>query len=89
MREVVTQALIATKGFAFVGIEGDWPDVARTDQHVRHFEFPRSPWTAFARFPTWMWRNREVRDFVDWLRESNSAHPPNNRVAVHGLHLYS
>ena len=29
---------------------------------------PPSEWTAFARFPAWMWRNQEVRDFVDWLR---------------------
>ena len=24
--------------------------------------------TPFTRFPTWMWRNREVDEFVDWLR---------------------
>ena len=36
----------------------------------------RSEWTAFARFPTWMWRNNEVREFVDWLREHNAASKP-------------
>ena len=31
MREQITRALIETKGFTFVGIEGDWPDAARID----------------------------------------------------------
>jgi protein-L-isoaspartate(D-aspartate) O-methyltransferase len=45
---------------------------------------------AFSRFPTWMWRNKETRDFVDWLFEHNSgvwdlAH----QVGIYGLDLYS
>jgi erythromycin esterase-like protein len=28
---------------------------------------------CFARFPTWMWRNEEVREFVEWLRAHNEA----------------
>ena len=89
IRELITRALIETKGFTLVGIEGDWPDVARIDQYVRHFEFPPSQWTAFARFPTWMWRNRQVQDFVDWLRHHNSDREPDQRVAFYGLDLYS
>lgn len=89
MRELITRALIETKGFTFVGIEGDWPDAARIDQYVRHFEFPPSQWTAFARFPTWMWRNREVQGFVEWLRLHNINHDPEDRVAFYGLDLYS
>ncbi len=89
MRELITRALIETKGFSLVGIEGDWPDAARIDQYVRHFEFPPSQWTAFARFPTWMWRNREVHDFVDWLRHHNTDREPDERVAFYGLDLYS
>jgi len=26
---------------------------------------------VFSRFPTWMWRNQEVHEFVDWLRDHN------------------
>ncbi len=89
MREVITRALIERKGFTFVGIEGDWPDVARIDHYVRHFEYPASEWTAFSRFPTWMWRNREVRTFVDWLRYYNADFEPEHRVAFYGLDLYS
>ena len=28
---------------------------------------------AFQRFPTWMWRNTEVDDFVRWLRGHNEG----------------
>ena len=28
-------------------------------------------WEAFSRFPTWMWRNQEVLDFIHWLRDFN------------------
>jgi len=90
MRERISRDLIEKKGFNFVAIEGDWPDAARIDHYVRHAEYPPSEWTAFARFPTWMWRNREVRGFVDWLRTYNAERPQNQRrVAFHGLDLYS
>ena len=89
LREKITRALITRKDFTFVAIEGDWPDAGRIDHYVRHFEFPASEWTAFARFPTWMWRNQEVREFVDWLREYNHSKLPKERVAFHGLDLYS
>jgi erythromycin esterase-like protein len=89
MRERISRELIVKKGFRFVAIEGDWPDAARVDHYVRHLEYPASEWTAFARFPTWMWRNNEVRAFVDWLREHNATIKQEARVAFHGLDLYS
>ncbi len=89
MRERITRELIIEKGFRFVAIEADWPDAARVDHYVRHFQYPPSEWTAFARFPTWMWRNTEVRDFVSWLRKHNGTVEKNDRVAFHGLDLYS
>jgi protein-L-isoaspartate(D-aspartate) O-methyltransferase len=89
MRERITRTLIEQKGFRFVAIEGDWPDAARVDHYVRHMEYPPSEWTAFARFPTWMWRNAEVRAFVDWMRGLNAGREPSQRAAFHGLDLYS
>ena len=89
MREQITRALITEKGFTFVAIEGDWPDAARIDHYVRHFEYQPSEWTAFARFPSWMWRNNEVREFVEWLRGENADREPHERTAFHGLDLYS
>lgn len=89
MRARISQELIKRKGFSCVAIEGDWPDVARLDHYVRHFEFPASEWTAFARFPMWMWRNNEVRSFVDWLHEYNIGQTAPKRIAMYGLDLYS
>lgn len=89
MRERITRDLIVKKGFSFMVIEADWPDAARVDHYVRHFQYPPSEWTAFARFPTWMWRNIEVRDFVSWLRKHNGTVEKGKRVAFHGLDLYS
>ena len=89
MRERITRELILKKGFRFIAIEGDWPDAARVDNYIRHLEYSPSEWTAFARFPTWMWRNNEVRDFINWLRKHNAATKDEARVAFHGLDLYS
>ncbi|MFT5501181.1 MAG: protein-L-isoaspartate(D-aspartate) O-methyltransferase [Woeseiaceae bacterium] len=89
MRSRITRELIDKKNFKFVTIEGDWPDAARIDHFVRNFDTPPSEWTAFARFPTWMWRNNDVREFVDWLRIHNTDKSPDQRVAFHGLDLYS
>ena len=89
MRDRLTRELISKKGFRFVAIEGDWPDAARVDHYVRHLEYPPSEWTAFARFPVWMWRNKEVSSFVDWLRNYNLGRKSGDRVAFHGLDLYS
>jgi erythromycin esterase-like protein len=36
-----------------------------------------------------MWRNTEVRDFVSWLRKHNGTVERGDRVAFHGLDLYS
>ena len=89
MRARISRQLIERGGFSFIAIEGDWPDAARIDHYVRHAEYKASEWTAFARFPRWMWRNRDVRIFVDWLRRRNGNLEPRRRVAFHGLDLYS
>ena len=89
MRAQITQRLIEAKGFNIVAAEADWPDAARIDHYVRHREVPPSEWTAFARFPTWMWRNEETRGFVDWLHERNSSLAYGQRAAFCGLDLYS
>jgi protein-L-isoaspartate(D-aspartate) O-methyltransferase len=89
MRARITQRLIEDKAFSFVAAEADWPDAARIDHYARHREVPPSDWTAFARFPTWMWRNAETRGFVDWLHKNNATKPYEQRAAFYGLDLYS
>ncbi len=89
LRASITQRLIEEKGFNIVAVEADWPDAARIDHYIRHRDTTPSAWIAFARFPTWMWRNAEVRDFVDWLHEYNKPLDAHRRVAFYGLDLYS
>ncbi len=89
MRSQITRKLIEEKGFNFIAIEGDWPDAARIDNYVRHVDCPTSEWTAFARFPIWMWRNTCVKSFVDWLHNYNSHLSSNKRISFYGLDLYS
>jgi protein-L-isoaspartate(D-aspartate) O-methyltransferase len=89
MRALITKRLIEEKNFNIIAAEADWPDAARIDHYVRHRNTPPSEWTAFARFPTWMWRNAEVREFIDWLHDYNKALPYNNRTGFYGLDLYS
>jgi len=44
----------------------------------------------FKRFPSWMWRNTDVLDFVRWLRTHNDGLPPGaSKVGFYGLDLYS
>jgi len=89
MRSHITRALIERKGFSAVAVEADWPDAARIDDYVRHRDAPVRDWAAFARFPTWMWRNREMKGFVDWLRARNGRLPDAGRAGFYGLDLYS
>jgi protein-L-isoaspartate(D-aspartate) O-methyltransferase len=89
MRERISRELIERKGFTFVAIEGDWPDAARVDRYVRQAGHEAREWEAFARFPTWMWRNEEVRVFIDWLHEHNAGLEPQTRTAFYGLDMYS
>jgi protein-L-isoaspartate(D-aspartate) O-methyltransferase len=89
MRARITRELIVSRGFSIIAVESDWPDAARIDQYIRHAERTVPDWTAFARFPTWMWRNREMRSLVDWLRTHNQGLPAAGRTAFYGLDLYS
>jgi erythromycin esterase-like protein len=81
--------LIERHGFNIVAVEADWPDAARIDRFVRHRSPESSGQQAFARFPTWIWRNGEVHDFVLWLRTHNAQHASDARVEFRGLDIYS
>lgn len=89
LRAAITRRLVEEKGFRIVAAEADWPDAARIDHYVRHRDTTPSEWTAFARFPTWMWRNTDVREFVDWLHEHNKPLQMADRTGFYGLDLYS
>ena len=88
-RAAITRNLIAYHGFTIVAVEADWPDANRIDRHVRHRGAGVYDEAAFTRFPTWMWRNREVDEFIAWLSQHNEALPMERRVEFRGLDVYS
>jgi erythromycin esterase-like protein len=92
-RAEITKRLIKEKGFTAVAVEADWPDAYRVNRYVRGRANDAEAVDAlagFKRFPTWMWRNADVLDFVGWLRAHNDALSSDQRkVGFYGLDLYS
>jgi erythromycin esterase-like protein len=91
-RAELTKALIDRKGFNLVAVEADWPDAYRVNRWVRHASSETGAAMAlddFTRFPRWMWRNRDVVAFLEWLRAHNGDQPASARVGFYGLDLYS
>jgi erythromycin esterase-like protein len=92
-RAEITKQLIVEKGFGAVAVEADWPDAYRVNRYVRLRTGDSNADEAlsdFHRFPTWMWRNRDVLQFVEWLRAHNAAlHADAPSVGFYGLDFYS
>ena len=91
-RIAITRRLIIEKGFTAVAVEADWPDAWRVNRYVRGLSDDPDATAAlsgFQRFPGWMWRNTEVRDFVEWLRGHNDGRPATQQVGFYGIDLYS
>ena len=92
-RAEISKRLIKEKGFTAIAVEADWPDAFRVNRYVRGLGDDRNADEAlrgFKRFPTWMWRNTVVLEFVEWLRDYNSSLPVGaTKVGFYGLDLYS
>lgn len=88
-RAAITRRLVERHGFTIVALEADWPDARVFDAYVRHRPKPAGAGDAFRRFPTWMWRNREFAQFLEWLRDHNRFRPEAERAGVYGLDLYN
>ncbi len=92
-RAEITKRLIREKGFTAVAVEADWPDAYRANRYVRGRSNDADADTAlsgFKRFPTWMWRNSDVVEFIDWLKSHNDQLDTNaTKVGFYGLDLYS
>ena len=91
-RAEITKRLIIEKGFNAVAVEADWPDAFRVNRYVRgegDDSDGNSALSGFQRFPTWMWRNTVVLEFVEWLRNANSSRTEKTKTGFYGLDLYS
>jgi len=84
-RQEITKALIEKKGFNFVCAEADWSDAEQINNYVQNKQ-TRKDWMPFTRFPQWMWKNKEVLNFVEWLKKYNASNK--NKIGFYGLDLY-
>jgi len=92
-RAQITRQLVEAKGFTAVVCEADWPDMYRVNRFVHgdnQDHDAREALAGFERFPQWMWRNADVVEFVDWLREHNAQVPRGkSKCGMYGMDLYS
>jgi erythromycin esterase-like protein len=92
-RAALSRRLIEERGFSFVAVEGDWPDCYRVNRYAKGYpdsgESARDVLHAFERWPTWMWANREVTEFTEWLRDYNRHRGAPRQAGFYGLDVYS
>jgi erythromycin esterase len=91
-RAALSRYLIENHGFNFIAVEADWSSTSRINMYVKHK--PGGPETideamdAITRWPLWMWKNQEVKELVEWMREYNANLPPEERTGFYGIDVY-
>ena len=92
-RTAISKRLIVEKNFRFIAVEGDWPDCYLINRYVKGYADGgtdiRAVMGSFDRWPTWMWANREVLQFITWLHEHNRSLPDEDKTGFYGLDLNS
>ncbi|CAF0880466.1 unnamed protein product [Rotaria sordida] len=95
-RAEITKRLVEEKGFTIVACEADWPPAYRVNRWVKKVSSSTTIKSAndalkeFTRFPSWMWRNTVVVDFITWLRKYNeNLGQQRKKVGFFGIDLYS
>jgi erythromycin esterase-like protein len=93
IRAELSKKLILQKGFRFIAVEGDWPSCYNLNQYIKGYkgaaETAEQALRGFNRWPTWMWANREVADFMEWLKAHNESLQQENKIGFYGLDMYS
>lgn len=88
----ITQELINKKNFMAVVIEGDWPDTYGIHRYLQG-KSAKNNWQDalmnFKRFPIWMWRNKTLPPFLQWLRNYNDGISLSQKIGFYGMDLYS
>ena len=90
-RAALTKKMILEKGFSLIAVEGDWPSSQQVNRFIKGFsedgKQPHEVLQAFNRWPTWMWANKEITDFVSWLKTHNGTNQ--QKVGFYGIDIYS
>jgi protein-L-isoaspartate(D-aspartate) O-methyltransferase len=88
-RAAITRRLVEEHGFTIVAVEADWPDAATVNRYVRSLPRRDGEDAPFRRFPTWMWRNTDVADFLRWMRSYNESADERSQAGFYGLDIYN
>lgn len=88
-RAEISKELILNHGFNFIAVEGDWPPCMEINQFI-HDQVQTSAEVTlshFSRWPSWMWSNRQILNFITWLKQTRKAR--DLPVNFYGLDVYS
>ena len=88
-RKVISLELLQKHHFDFIAVEGDWPPCQKLNQfiHARDEHSPSEVLKVFDRWPTWLWANMEMEDFLFELKLLNNE--LDKKIGFHGLDVYS
>jgi erythromycin esterase len=70
--------LVEKKGFTVLAFEDSWPDVEAVDRFIRTGEAGAA--NALEAMRHWVWRTREVRDLIEWMRSYNAGVPSGGKM---------
>ncbi|TQR14227.1 erythromycin esterase family protein [Psychrobacillus soli] len=91
VRAELSKRLIEEKGFTLIAVEGDWPSTQHINRFIKGYKEGtvnvQNALKAFRRFPTWMWANEEIAEFVTWLKKHNEQ--KEEKVGFYGIDVYS
>lgn len=94
IRAELSKRLIQEKGFSFIAVEGDWPSCYRVNRYIKSY-YAKPPQLeflliqSFTRWPSWMWANKEILDFITWLKKHNDEQARQKKVGFYGIDMYS
>jgi erythromycin esterase-like protein len=91
-RRLLSSRLISEHGFRLIAVEGDWPACWKLNRHItgRSKSGARAAFSAFRRWPSWIWANSAVFKFAEWMRARNSrVENAGERAGIYGLDVYS
>lgn len=93
VRAELSKRLIEEKGFTLIAVEGDWPSTQQINRYIKGYGEEKNDvkevLQSFNRWPTWMWANDEIAEFVTWLKMYNQRAEASPKVGFYGIDVYS
>ena len=91
VRAELSKRLIKEKGFSLIAVEGDWPSAQQVNRYIKgrtdNEKDAHEVVKAFTRWPTWMWANEEIAEFIHWLKMHNAQNE--QKTGFYGIDIYS